>query len=144
MAGLTTRIRHDALASRRVPERLPAGCLRAVRGVRPDSIRGEDAHLPRRVHQRERTRGGRFRPGRRRGIGRVDKVAIEPDTTAIVEFTADDSVVLTEGSRAVIRYDDLIGGRFLALQEGAGSTATLKPGDTIPMARTAPPWTSML
>ena len=30
------------------------------------------------------------------------------------------SVVLTEGSRAVIRYDDLIGGRYLALQEGAG------------------------
>ena len=55
------------MASRRVPDRLPAGCLRAVRGVRPDAIRGEDAHLPRRVHQRERTRGGRFRPGRRRG-----------------------------------------------------------------------------
>ncbi len=55
-------------------------------------------------------------------VGKVKKVAIQPDTTALVEFTADDSVVLTEGSRAVIRYDDLIGGRYLALEEGAGST----------------------
>src|SRR3954452_21426278 len=71
-------------------------------------------------------------------VGQVKKVAIQPDTTALVEFTADDSVVLTEGSRAVIRYDDLIGGRYLALQEGAGGTAKLNPGDTIPLARTSP------
>jgi phospholipid/cholesterol/gamma-HCH transport system substrate-binding protein len=71
-------------------------------------------------------------------VGQVKKVAIQPDTTAMVEFTADDSVVLTEGSRAVIRYDDLIGGRYLALEEGAGSTKKLNPGDTIPLARTSP------
>ncbi|UNB55965.1 virulence factor Mce family protein [Mycolicibacterium sp. YH-1] len=71
-------------------------------------------------------------------VGKVEKVEIQPDTTALVMFTADQSVVLTEGSRAVIRYDDLIGGRYLALQEGAGGTATLKPGDTIPLARTSP------
>src|SRR2546430_2870921 len=51
-------------------------------------------------------------------VGQAKKVAIQPDTTALVEFTADDSVVLTEGSRAVIRYDDLIGGRSLALEQG--------------------------
>ena len=71
-------------------------------------------------------------------VGKVKKVEIQPDTTALVEFTADDSVVLTEGSRAVIRYDDLIGGRYLALEEGAGGTKKLNPGDTIPLARTAP------
>ena len=71
-------------------------------------------------------------------VGQVKKVAIQPDTTALVEFTADDSVVLTEGSRAVIRYDDLIGGRYLALEEGAGGTKKLNPGETIPLARTSP------
>ncbi|WP_370329362.1 virulence factor Mce family protein [Mycolicibacterium hippocampi] len=71
-------------------------------------------------------------------VGKVDKVQIQPDTTALVEFTADDSVVLTEGSRAVIRYDDLIGGRYLALEEGAGGTQKLSAGDTIPLARTSP------
>ncbi|GJF17322.1 Mce family protein Mce3B [Mycolicibacterium cyprinidarum] len=71
-------------------------------------------------------------------VGKVTKVEIQPDTTALVEFSADDSVVLTEGSRAVIRYSDLIGGRYLALEEGVGATQRLKPGDTIPLARTSP------
>lgn len=71
-------------------------------------------------------------------VGKVENVEIQPDTTALVEFTADDSVVLTEGSRAVIRYDDLIGGRYLALEEGAGGTEKLDAGDTIPLARTSP------
>ena len=71
-------------------------------------------------------------------VGQVKKVAIRRDTTALVEFNADDSVVLTEGSRAVIRYDDLIGGRYLALEEGAGGTAKLNAGGTIPLARTSP------
>jgi phospholipid/cholesterol/gamma-HCH transport system substrate-binding protein len=71
-------------------------------------------------------------------VGQVKKVAIQPDTTALVEFTADQSVVLTEGSRAVIRYDDLIGGRYLALEEGTGGTRQLKANDTIPLARTSP------
>src|ERR1700737_2379851 len=71
-------------------------------------------------------------------VGQVKKVAIQPDTTALVEFSADDSVVLTEGSKAVIRYKDLIGGRYLALEEGGGGTKKLNPGDTIPLARTSP------
>jgi phospholipid/cholesterol/gamma-HCH transport system substrate-binding protein len=71
-------------------------------------------------------------------VGQVKKVEIQPDTSALVEFTADDSVVLTEGSRAVIRYDDLIGGRYLALEEGTGATKKLNAGDTIPVARTSP------
>ena len=71
-------------------------------------------------------------------VGQVKRVAIQPDTTALVEFTADDSVVLTEGSRVVIRYKDLIGGRYLALEEGAGGTKKLNPGDTVPLARTQP------
>lgn len=71
-------------------------------------------------------------------VGKVKNVEIQPDTTALVEFSADDSVVLTQGSRAVIRYDDLIGGRYLALEEGAGGTGKLNPGETIPIARTSP------
>jgi phospholipid/cholesterol/gamma-HCH transport system substrate-binding protein len=71
-------------------------------------------------------------------VGKVHKISIEPDTTALVQFTADDSVVLTEGSKAVIRYDNLIGGRYLALEEGAGGTRKLNPGGTIPLDRTSP------
>jgi phospholipid/cholesterol/gamma-HCH transport system substrate-binding protein len=71
-------------------------------------------------------------------VGKVKNVTIEPDTSALVEFSADDSVVLTQGSHAAIRYDNLIGGRYLALEEGAGSTKRLNPGDTIPLSQTSP------
>jgi phospholipid/cholesterol/gamma-HCH transport system substrate-binding protein len=71
-------------------------------------------------------------------VGKVKTIHVRSDTTVSVTFSADDSVVLTQGSRAVIRYDDLIGGRYLALEEGPGSTRKLQPGDTIPMADTSP------
>src|ERR1700761_3727976 len=71
-------------------------------------------------------------------VGQVKKVAVQKDALALIEFTADDSVVLTQGTKAVIRYKDLIGGRYLALEEGAGSTKKLNPGGTIPLARTSP------
>ena len=71
-------------------------------------------------------------------VGKVKKVAVQPDSTVRVEFSADQSVVLTEGSKAVVRYDDLFGGRFLALEEGAGGVRRLDPGATIPLGRTQP------
>lgn len=71
-------------------------------------------------------------------VGKVTNISLKPDTTVLVEFNADDSVVLTEGSRAVVRYDNLIGGRYLGLVDGAGGTATLHPGDTIPLTHTSP------
>jgi phospholipid/cholesterol/gamma-HCH transport system substrate-binding protein len=71
-------------------------------------------------------------------VGKVKKVAVKQNAYAVVEFTADDTVVLTRGTRAVIRYDNLIGGRFLALEEGTGSVDRLRPGQTIPLNRTAP------
>src|SRR5690606_6157732 len=71
-------------------------------------------------------------------VGKVTAMALEPDGSVRVEFTADDSVVLTKGSRAAIRYDNLIGDRYLALEEGAGSPQTLAPGATIPVSQTSP------
>ncbi|HNM86141.1 MAG TPA: MCE family protein [Mycobacterium sp.] len=69
-------------------------------------------------------------------VGKVKEIGVDDDGTVTVGFSADESVVLTEGTRAVIRYDDLIGGRYLSLMEGAGGTKKLNPGDTIPMAQT--------
>ena len=71
-------------------------------------------------------------------VGKVKHIAIQPDTTVSVDFTADDSVVLTEGNRAIIRYDNLIGGRYLALEPGGGGAKRLRPGDTIGLANTSP------
>jgi phospholipid/cholesterol/gamma-HCH transport system substrate-binding protein len=71
-------------------------------------------------------------------VGKVKNTKVLPDMTVAVEFSADDSVVLTQGSRAVIRYNDLIGGRYLALEEGAGDTKKLNVGGTIPLSNTSP------
>src|ERR1700730_17815211 len=71
-------------------------------------------------------------------VGKVNKISINPDATVRVEFTADNSVTLTEGTQAVIRYDNLFGDRYLALEEGVGGINILRPGQTIPLARTKP------
>jgi phospholipid/cholesterol/gamma-HCH transport system substrate-binding protein len=71
-------------------------------------------------------------------VGKVKSISITPDAVAMVEFSTEDTVVLTEGTRALIRYDNLIGGRYLELQEGAGGIKRLEPGQTIPLDRTEP------
>jgi phospholipid/cholesterol/gamma-HCH transport system substrate-binding protein len=38
----------------------------------------------------------------------------------------------------VIRYENLIGDRYMALEEGAGSIQPVRPGQTIPIERTQP------
>lgn len=71
-------------------------------------------------------------------VGKVKEISLRPDTTVAVRFSTDNSVVLTRGSRAVIRYDDLVGGRYVALEDGAGGTVALRPGETIPLSNTSP------
>jgi phospholipid/cholesterol/gamma-HCH transport system substrate-binding protein len=71
-------------------------------------------------------------------VGKVTDISVNADDTASVKFSADDSVVLTEGSRAAIRYDNLIGGRYLELLEGAGGTHRLDRGATIGLDKTSP------
>lgn len=71
-------------------------------------------------------------------VGKVKKIVIQPDSTVHVQFSAGPSAMLTKGTRAAIRYDDLIGGRFMALEEGPGGVNGLHPGDTIPLKQTEP------
>ena len=71
-------------------------------------------------------------------VGKVKKISVNDKAIAVVEFSTDDSVVLTEGTRAAIRWADPIGGRFLALEEGVGGINRLNPGQTIPTDRTEP------
>jgi len=71
-------------------------------------------------------------------VGKVRNISIRDDTTVNVEFTTDKSVVLTEGTRAVIKYQNVVGDRFLALEEGPGGVKPLQPGQAIPLERTQP------
>jgi phospholipid/cholesterol/gamma-HCH transport system substrate-binding protein len=71
-------------------------------------------------------------------VGKVKKISIRRDAVAVVEFSVDDSVELTGGTKAAIRYADLIGGRYVALEEGAGDVAPLSPGATIAVDHAQP------
>ncbi|BDB39693.1 MULTISPECIES: virulence factor Mce family protein [Mycobacterium] len=71
-------------------------------------------------------------------VGKVKAIAVNRDATVRVEFSADRAATLTEGTRAEVRYDDLIGGRYLALVPGSGNPKVLRPGQTIPLDRTQP------
>jgi phospholipid/cholesterol/gamma-HCH transport system substrate-binding protein len=46
--------------------------------------------------------------------------------------------VLTDGTKAAVRYLNLVGDRYLDLVDGPGSTRRLPAGGQIPVARTAP------
>jgi phospholipid/cholesterol/gamma-HCH transport system substrate-binding protein len=71
-------------------------------------------------------------------VGKVKKISVSPKAHAVVEFSADPSVVLTDGTKAAIRWANPIGDRYLALLEGAGGLKRLNPGGTIAVARTEP------
>ncbi|MFV8054754.1 MCE family protein [Mycobacterium sp. 48b] len=71
-------------------------------------------------------------------VGTVTDVRMQSDRTVRVGFTADRGVVLTTGTRAVVRYLNLVGDRFLELVDGPGSTRILPAGSNIPTERTAP------
>ncbi|MGD1238713.1 virulence factor Mce family protein [Mycobacterium seoulense] len=71
-------------------------------------------------------------------VGKVRTITVNDDATVNVEFSTDKSVVLTEGTRAVIKYENLVSDRYLALEEGPGHVKTLRPGQTIPVSRTQP------
>lgn len=71
-------------------------------------------------------------------VGKVGDLELHRDGTVTVGFAVDKGIRLTEGTKAVVRYENLIGDRYLALEEGPGSPRRLPAGSTIPLARTAP------
>lgn len=68
--------------------------------------------------------------------GKVDGVKLLPDATAEVDFTLDQPLDLTTGTRAAIRYVNLVGDRTLTLIRGGGEH--LRDDGTIPLTQTDP------
>jgi len=61
-------------------------------------------------------------------VGAVTGVDITDDGKALVSFRIDNGVDLTPGSRAEVRYLNLVGARYLALKAGTPSAARLPAG----------------
>jgi phospholipid/cholesterol/gamma-HCH transport system substrate-binding protein len=71
-------------------------------------------------------------------VGKVKNISIDKAGDAVVEFAVDNSVVLTDGSKALVRWENPIGQRYLELEDGPGTGRHLPPGGTIPVDRTRP------
>jgi len=71
-------------------------------------------------------------------VGKVTDEQILDDNTARVAFRLDSDQTLTTTTRAVIRYQNLLGQRYLALVPGDTSGRPLAAGATIPLSMTAP------
>ncbi|MCG5434175.1 MCE family protein [Mycobacterium sp. MYCO198283] len=71
-------------------------------------------------------------------VGTVQGVSLQEDHSVRVEFDADKSVVLTTGTKAAVRYLNLVGDRYLELIDGPGSTRKLPAEAQIPKERTEP------
>src|SRR5277367_2455913 len=71
-------------------------------------------------------------------VGTVNSVSLQPDKKVVVKFDADRNIALTEGTRAAVRYLNLVGDRYLELVDGPGSTKRLGAGGQIMVDHTAP------
>ena len=70
-------------------------------------------------------------------VGRVKKTAVV-DGHARVTMEIDDPVVLTESTRAKVRYRNLLGQRYISLTEGTGGGERLRRNALIPIGQTEP------
>ncbi|CCF65585.1 MCE family protein [Nocardia cyriacigeorgica] len=71
-------------------------------------------------------------------VGRVDSIDFEDDYKARLEFRIQDRQRLTTTTKALVRYQNLIGQRYIALIPGEGDGTVLEPGSYIPLERTEP------
>ena len=71
-------------------------------------------------------------------VGAVSGVTVTKDAHALVDFEVKKAVDVREGSKALVRYRNLTGDRYLELVPGPEDGALLAPGGMIPLADTRP------
>jgi phospholipid/cholesterol/gamma-HCH transport system substrate-binding protein len=70
-------------------------------------------------------------------VGSVKRIALKGDQADVV-ITKQGGHRLTEGNTIQVRYRNLVGERYLAVQEGEGSSTPLAKNATVPVERTQP------
>ena len=74
-------------------------------------------------------------------VGEIDGIDVADGASralARVTFTVDSDRTVPRSTRALIRYRNLVGQRYVALSEGAGSSQALTEDGTIPLRQTTP------
>ena len=71
-------------------------------------------------------------------VGSVQALKLNQDNSIDVEFVIDRRYTLYSSTRALIRYENLVGDRFLEIASGPGELRKLAPGATINAQHTEP------
>ncbi len=71
-------------------------------------------------------------------VGQVEQVRVVDRRLAEVEFSLEGERTLPASVTATIKYRNLVGQRYIALEAGAGDASPLPPGGVIPLERTRP------
>jgi phospholipid/cholesterol/gamma-HCH transport system substrate-binding protein len=71
-------------------------------------------------------------------VGAVSGVKLNQDNTIDVKFGIDKRYTLYSSTRAVVRYENLVGDRYLEITSGPGELRKLPPGATINAQHTQP------
>ncbi|CAJ1504153.1 virulence factor Mce family protein [[Mycobacterium] kokjensenii] len=71
-------------------------------------------------------------------VGTVKRVELTPDNNVSVTFDVDKRYQIYDSTRAVIRYENLVGDRYLEIASGPGDLRKLPPGGTIDREHTQP------
>ncbi|BBY56370.1 MCE family protein [Mycobacterium koreense] len=71
-------------------------------------------------------------------VGSVKKVALQPDNTVDVTFDVNKRYQLYTSTQALVRYENLVGDRYLEITSGPGELDKLAPGATLPVDNTRP------
>ncbi len=71
-------------------------------------------------------------------VGAVSGIKLNPDNSIDVAFGVDTRYTLYSSTRAVIRYENLVGDRYMEITSGPGELRKLPPGGTINSQHTQP------
>ena len=75
---------------------------------------------------------------RQRPVGQVDGLSVGKENHVEVAFHVDADQELTDATRVLVRYENLLGDRYLELQQAPDEGEALADGATIPVERTTP------
>lgn len=71
-------------------------------------------------------------------VGTVEEVKLNPDNTVDVAFSLNKKYQMYTSTRAVIRYENLVGDRFMEITSGPGELRKLPPGGVVSINQTQP------
>lgn len=71
-------------------------------------------------------------------VGAVKDITLNEDNTVDVAFTVADRYQLYTSTRAQVRYENLVGDRYMEIASGPGELVKLPPGATLPKDNTQP------